>query len=144
MTLPNSFIERLPPDERDELIEFLNDSFDSLSPPEQKAFVIDSQAADTRAKIRKHGGLITEEQANERIDKETAPLIYEVLWRWAVKQATKKDAKNRDVAFVRDLEKYKETPQVAILKHFKCSNIVSVAQERLREKQEQLQQKQQH
>jgi hypothetical protein len=66
MTYAESIAEKLPVEEREELIKFMGDAFRSLS-PEEKGIVIDLNLANIRAKIREYGGLVTENQAREKI-----------------------------------------------------------------------------
>jgi hypothetical protein len=134
MTFTDFLLSKLPEEEREELIQLLADRLSSLSPAD-KGFAIAQNTLNTQARIRKHGGLITEDQAIEKIHDELVQGVPK-LQRFA--------AKIGDAALYRDLEKYRELPEIALAKHYSFNCFVQVEKERQqKEKEEQKQQEEQ-
>jgi hypothetical protein len=116
---------RLPKDEREEVSQLLADRLGALS-HQERGFAIAEHRLNIQAKIRKHGGLITEDQAEEKIH-ETLVQGVPKLQRWALE--------NHKTAFYWDLEKYRELPEIALAKHYSFNSFVQVVKEKQAEQQ---------
>jgi hypothetical protein len=115
ISFAESLAAKFPEDEREELIEFMANALRSLS-PQDRAEVMDLHAAEVRAKIREYGGLITTEQAREKMYNEKIERVYEIAKDLAMRSS--------HATLLRDLEIYRETPEVAILKHMPLSDLL--------------------
>jgi uncharacterized protein (DUF2235 family) len=120
------YVQKLPEDEREELIKFLADEFRSLSPTD-KGFVKAHHVIYMQSKVAERGGMVTEEDIMQQNHEKLVQKVPE-LQRIA--------AKHGNTALYRDLEKYRETPEVAILKHHSLRDFVQLEKEEQRQQQE--------
>jgi hypothetical protein len=126
MTIEEFIVSKFPSEEREELTQLLLDRLSELS-PQDKGFAIAQHRLDIQDRIRKHGVMITEDQAYEKMHDELVQAVPR-LQRLAMKFG--------NASLYRDLEKYGDVPEVALFKNYHLTTMVQAARQIQQQKQE--------
>ena len=114
-TIKDYLIEKLPVEEIPAIVQLSKDIQDSLS-VQDKTDLLAIDAEMVRKKMKEKSGMITPDEAREEHIIKDAPAMLPVLQQIGERTA--------NVQFLRDIEKYKEAPAIAIMKNFSVPGLL--------------------